>query len=216
MGSIDRKSIHGTLQSGFTLLEILIALLILGIIVTSAVTMLFLNLKGWDRLVEHSDRQVARQRIMTRVENTIAQIQPISWQGPKGRQLAFTGEPHLLQFIAPAPQPYTPGGLFEFRLSVEQDSVEGNRMVLMYRPYQPQEHAFVLPQQGTQRVLLSDLGDMKFQYYGLPQGSVNPVWSELWQESARDYPQLIGIQGTGANGSKVERYIALRQWRAGS
>ncbi|MET0026505.1 MAG: prepilin-type N-terminal cleavage/methylation domain-containing protein [Candidatus Thiodiazotropha sp.] len=203
-------------QAGFTLLEILIALLILATIVTSAISMLFINLKGWDQLAAHSDRQVAKQRIMTRVNNTIAQIQPISWTNPKGRQLAFIGEANLLQFIAPAPQPYAPGGLFEYRLSVEQDSVEGTRLVLMYRPYQPQERAFVLPDHGSQRVLLSGLDDMRFQYYGVQQGSRNPAWSELWLESARDYPELIEIQSSGANGARDVRYIALRQWHTGS
>ncbi len=202
-------------QAGFTLLEILIALLILATMVTSAVSMLFINLKGWDQLVEHSDHQVAQQRIMTRIEKTLAQILPISWQTPKGRQLAFVGEPNLLQFLAPAPQPYRAGGLFEYRISVEQDSVEGTRLVLMYRPYQPQDRHFTLPDQGGRRVLMSGLEEVRFQYYGQLQGSKDPVWSELWVEGMRDYPQLIGIQAGGPGGFSQQRYIALRHWHSG-
>jgi general secretion pathway protein J len=214
MAEVEQGKRRHPSQAGFTLLEILIALLILATIITSAVSMLFINLKGWDRLVAHTDRQVAQQRSMTRVEKTLAQILPVTWQTPKGRQLAFIGESNLLQFLAPAPQPYSAGGLFEYRISVEQDSVEGTRLVLMYRPYQPQDRHFMLPEQGGRRVLMSGLEEVRFQYYGQLQGSKNPVWSELWVEGTRDYPQLIGIQAVGA-GATQQRYIALRHWHTG-
>jgi general secretion pathway protein J len=215
MAGVEQGKRRHPAQAGFTLLEILIALLILATIITSAVSMLFINLKGWDQLVAHTDRQVAQQRSMTRVEKTLAQILPVTWQTPKGRQLAFIGESNLLQFLAPAPQPYSAGGLFEYRISVEQDSVEGTRLVLMYRPYQPQDRHFTLPEQGGRRVLMSGLEEVRFQYYGQLQGSKNPVWSKFWVESTRDYPQLIGIQAVGA-GATQQRYIALRHWHTGS
>ncbi|MET0065264.1 MAG: prepilin-type N-terminal cleavage/methylation domain-containing protein [Candidatus Thiodiazotropha sp.] len=216
MAEVEQARSKPPQQAGFTLLEILIALLILATIASSAISMLFLNLKGWDRLTEQSDRQVTQQRVMTRMERIISQLTPLSWQSVKGRQLAFIGEPDLLQFIAPAPQPYAAGGLFEYRFSVERDSLQGARVVLTYRPYQPQDSAFTLPDQGVQRVLLSGLGDLQFQYFGTPQGSRQADWNALWPAATRNYPQLIGIQETAADGAIHQRYIALRQWHTGS
>jgi prepilin-type N-terminal cleavage/methylation domain-containing protein len=179
---------------GFTLLEIMIALLLLAIITTTSVSMLFLNLKGWERVAENSDRQLAEQLTTARVEQIIRNIIPMIWQQQnRVRQIAFSGDAQHVQFIAPAPQQYQPGGLFEYRLTLQEDFQQGTRLLLHYIPYQPNNRQFLLPQEGSKRILLSGLEKIEFSFFGLLPNRTEPEWTGEWQPLNGNYPELVKI-----------------------
>ncbi|MEW8624237.1 MAG: prepilin-type N-terminal cleavage/methylation domain-containing protein [Candidatus Thiodiazotropha sp.] len=197
-------------SAGFTLLEIMIALLLLAVITTTSVSMLFLNIKGWERVADNSDKQLAELLTMARVEQIIRNMIPLNWQQQnRTRLLSFTGDARQVQFIAPAPQQYQPGGLFEYRLALEDDFEQGASLVLDYIPYNPKKSQFVLPQEGRRRLLLSGLEHVEFSYFGLLPNRNEPEWSDLWEQLNNNYPELVKISfievGTSRPREKIVR-----------
>ncbi|MEW8437185.1 MAG: prepilin-type N-terminal cleavage/methylation domain-containing protein [Candidatus Thiodiazotropha taylori] len=182
---------------GFTLLEIMIALLLLAVITTTSVSMLFLNIKGWERVADSSDKQLAELLTTARVEQIIRNIIPLTWQKQNRiRELAFAGDAQQIQFIAPAPQQYQPGGLFEYRLSLQDDFEQGRILLLHYTPHNPKNSQFVLPQEGRKRILLSGLEQVEFSFFGLLLNRTEPEWSDRWEPLNNNYPELVKISFT--------------------
>ncbi|MCG7937646.1 MAG: prepilin-type N-terminal cleavage/methylation domain-containing protein [Candidatus Thiodiazotropha lotti] len=183
--------------AGFTLLEIMIALLLLAVITTTSVSMLFLNIKGWERVTDSSDRQLAELLTTARVEQIIRNIIPLTWQHKnRVRLLAFMGDAQQVQFIAPAPQQYQPGGLFEYRLSLEDDFEQGRILLLHYTPHNPKNSQFVLPQEGRKRILLSGLEHVEFSFFGHLLNRNQPEWTDRWEPLNNNYPELVKISFT--------------------
>ncbi|MES9854399.1 MAG: prepilin-type N-terminal cleavage/methylation domain-containing protein [Candidatus Thiodiazotropha sp. L084R] len=200
------------LSGGFTLLEIMIALLLLAVITTTSVSMLFLNIKGWERVSESSEVKIAEYLASARIEHLIRNLLPFTWQQKRARQLAFSGDAQHIQFIAPAPQQYQSGGLFEYRLAQERDSELGLSLVLYYAPYYPNIEQFSLPEEGRRRVLISGLQYMEFSFYGKPQNRPQPEWTDQWEQTYRYFPELIKISHTEEGlDLPQERYVRIRR-----
>ncbi|MEJ2618957.1 MAG: prepilin-type N-terminal cleavage/methylation domain-containing protein [Candidatus Thiodiazotropha sp.] len=199
--------------AGFTLLEMMIALLLLAVISTTSVSMLFLNVKGWERVAENSDEKLAKQLAVARVEQVIRNLIPLIWQQQnRVRQIAFSGDARHVQFIAPAPQQYRPGGLFEYRLALQDDLEQGTHLLLYYLPYQPNNHQFLLPEEGRKRILLSGLENIEFSFFGRLPNRTEPEWTDLWQQLNGNYPELVKITLTEEGMSMPnERIVRIRR-----
>ena len=169
--TIGRKvNAVGRRSDGFTLLEVMVAMLLLAVIMTTSVTMLFINLKGWDKLIEHSDATLEEHLITTRVTSLIQHLVPLVWRDQKQRVLALSGDSRLFQFLSKAPQQYSDGGLFEYLLVQERAPEEGYSLVLYYTPLNPTATQMSLPENGTRRVLLTGLEEIEFAYWGRSVG----------------------------------------------
>lgn len=179
--------------TGFTLLEIMVAMILLSVIITSSVSLLFLNIRGWDALTADSEQALDESLIKQHIRDAISTLSPIVRQTAEGRRLAFVGEPKQLHFVSPAPQQYLPGGLFEYLLREERDSENRYSLVLYYAPYRPDATDFVLPEEGEKRTLIADTGGVGFSYFGLSRRAGQPGWQESWSSDKADYPQIIRI-----------------------
>jgi prepilin-type N-terminal cleavage/methylation domain-containing protein len=213
MAPISKRPDLANSCGGFTLLEIMIALLLLAIITTTSVSMLFLNIKAWERVTENSDRQLAEQLTTARMEQIIRNIIPLIWQQQnRVNQIAFSGDARHVQFIAPALQQYQPGGLFEYRLVLEDDFEQGVSLVLYYLPYHPENSQFVLPQRGHKRILLSGVDRAEFSFFGLLPNQTEAEWSDFWGALNANYPELVKISFTHAGMSAVnQRIVRIRR-----
>lgn len=187
--------------AGFTLLEIMVAMLLLSIIVTSSVTLLFLNIRGWDALTGDSEQSLDTSLINDRLRGAIGRLSHIVRQTPEGRRLAFEGDPKHLHFVSAAPQQFASGGLFEYLLQEELDSGNRYALVLYYAPYRPDGMAFVLPNAGEKRILVADTGGVTFAYYGIDKRGGQPAWRERWDRDLEGYPRIVKlIQADTAGG----------------
>jgi general secretion pathway protein J len=205
------KSVDSRRMAGFTLLEIMVAMLLLTIIITSSVSLLFLNVRGWDALMADSERMLDEVLINDRISNTLRSVTPLKFSENGQQQLAFVGEAQRLQFISTAPQQYLAGGLFEYLLMVERDTENSAALVLYYAPYKPDATAFSLPMEGEKRTLISDLSSLSFSFYGKKRRSREADWSETWEPEEENYPDYIKISLTkeGEASAPEMRFIRL-------
>ena len=156
--SVRRSHSVPSRQAGFTLLEIMVAMLLLGVIVTASVSLLFINIRGWDALVTDSERTLDEALINNRLREALRYLQPLIWQDGGERRLAFAGESERIHFVSRAPLQHRTGGFFEYLLIQESDSENRRRLVLYYAPYHPDQTEFRLPQEGERRQLFANTG----------------------------------------------------------
>ncbi len=195
---------------GFTLLEIMVAMVLLAVIVTSTVSLLFINIRGWNGLVGDSERALDATLIDHRLLAMLRQTVPLVWSNAGDRQLAFAGEPKRLQFISRAPQQYRAGGLFEYLLIEERDSENRPGLVLYYAPYYPEATGFALPEAGRRRLLYTDTGGVTFSYFGSQSRGQPAEWSENWPSGNEGYPQMVRLSFAGdGEGEASSRFARL-------
>ncbi len=189
--------------AGFTLLEIMVAMLLLAVIVTASVSLLFINIRGWDALVTDSEKSLDGVLIRDRLVTMLRQLSPLVWQSGGNRQLAFNGETDRVQFISRAPMQYRQGGQFEYLLMQELDSENRRNLVLYYAPYRPDQTEFRLPEDGERRQLFSDTGGVTFAYWGVKQTGAKQEWWEGWENDLDSYPSMVRIQFAGSGDDAV-------------
>ncbi|MFI0377395.1 MAG: type II secretion system protein J [Candidatus Thiodiazotropha sp.] len=200
-------------SGGFTLLEVMVAMLLLAIIMTTSVTMLFSNLKGWERLTEHSDAVLEEHLIQKRVTSMIQHLVPLVWRDRSQRSLALTGEARQLQFISKAPQQYRAGGLFEYLLVQENAYQQGISLVLYFTPFDPNASQLTLPGNGSRRVLMTGLEALEFSYFGSKQERETAGWFDSWEAGSARYPELIrlSLRYPDDEDGPQEHYYRVRQ-----
>lgn len=197
-------------MGGFTLLEIMVAMLLLTVIVTSSVSLLFLNIKGWDALTTDGEAALDQMLINERINSILSGLSPLVWQTGNGKRLAFEGEPKRLHFVSKAPQQFRSGGLFEYLLQEELDRDNRAALVLYYAPYLPDSGEFRLPEEGKRRTLIADTGGLYFSYYGSKNRSGHTEWWDLWESDANQFPEVIGLKRVGNRGLGAEEKQFIR------
>jgi general secretion pathway protein J len=213
MTNPNRSVSAANCSAGFTLLEVMVAMLLLAIIMTTSVTMLFINLKGWDGLTEHSDAVQQEFLIQKRVTSLIQHIVPLVWRDQKQRLLALTGANQQLQFISKAPQQHRDGGLFEYLLVQENSHDQGVSLVLYFSPHDPNAAELTLPENGTRRVLVTGLEAVEFSFFGSKQDRETTAWHDSWEAESSRYPELIRmtLRYAGDEESIHARYYRILQ-----
>lgn len=106
---------------GFTLLELVTATAILGMVFLAAATSLYVAVLTWERSFAHSARLQQRMLIDRFVDAHLRQLVPFEWKDEdgKGRQL-FLGENGRLLFACRRRLDDGAGGLRFVRLSLEE------------------------------------------------------------------------------------------------
>jgi general secretion pathway protein J len=208
-----RRTPAGRRSNGFTLLEIMVAMLLLAVIMTTSVTMLFINLQGWERLTAHSDSNLEEHLITNRLASMIQHLVPLIWRDRTQRALALSGETQRLQFLSKAPQQHIDGGLFEYLLVQEYLPEQGYSLVLYFSPLDPTATEMSLPESGDRRVLLSGLEALEFTYYGRKQKLEQPAWYSSWEAESQRYPDLVRLtlHYPGAEEETRENFFRIQQ-----
>lgn len=182
--------------SGFTLLELLIAITILGFLASILFGGLQFGTRVWkvgDRALENfSEVQTAYELMRRSLTRAVPlPVANATFDPASDEILIFEGRPEGIRFLGPAPAAAMPGSLYQFTLATEGEA-EGKRLVLSLQPM----HAFVsstASQQTFRVVLLDGISDARFAYFGETPESGTPVWLSEWEDGL-GLPLLISVQ----------------------
>jgi len=178
-------------EAGFTLLEIMVAMVVLAMIMTTAFGALRLGERSWEAGLARSSETETMRTVAGVLQRQFRQILPLSWTEKTQTTIAFSGTREQLRFIAPAPQHHGATGLFEYTLVVEELD-HNSRLVLYFRLHDPDISGFAPDGSDRQRVLLVDeLKMASFDYYGSPFAGDEPQWHSQWSDDAEAFPQLL-------------------------
>ena len=201
MWSVDAR--YGIGQRGFTLVELLIAIALTGLILTILFAGLRVGSKSWDAVEKHSVENSELRLVRGFIQRNLRQLRGISHRFEDGEQLLFGGTAEGIEFATPMGGYLGQGGLYVVRLEY-RDSRDGGQLVLTRWLYHPEvlEGAAGIPEwrplsegpsnfaglnadqdQGqdlrdaySQQVLLEPVEELGFAYYGSPEGETEPDW----------------------------------------
>lgn len=183
----------GSTTRGFTLLELLIALALLGMISALLYGSLSLSANSWDR-GEAKVEQVADMRLTEEMlRQTLSAQHPLRFHKVVDQPLYFAGATDSLSFAAALPG-RAGGGMFYFRVAITPN---GDRSRLTLARVIPDYSANALPDfhDAESSVLAEDIGEVKFGYFGRDPDSndaSDPTWRDRWDDP-QILPQLIRI-----------------------
>ena len=182
---------------GFTLLELLIGMTLLGFMLALLFAGFRLASDSWDA----ADRQIVRttDEEMSRVlmRRLLSQLQPVHWKRAMNQPVAFSGQPEGFRGLAPMTGQAGAGGLRLVELRGEaatQDGKDSFRLILRQAPIRYDVDDFTAGlNDAKDHVLLTGLAGVSFAYFGQPKNGDSPQWYDKWPESD-NLPQLVRVR----------------------
>jgi general secretion pathway protein J len=175
---------------GFTLLELLIAITLLGLLMAALFGGLRLGARAWERSEERLDESSRLQVVQNFLRDRLAQAYPLETEDETGRfVLVFEGAEDAVRFVTLMPE-FLGTGFAELVVTVDEQS-EFKDLVVQWRRFAfPTELEEGEPQV---KVLLEDVEALEIAYYGALGEGEPAIWQERWQGS-RALPELVRLR----------------------
>ncbi|MBK6570794.1 prepilin-type N-terminal cleavage/methylation domain-containing protein [Candidatus Aalborgicola defluviihabitans] len=196
-------------HAGFTLLELLISITLLGFILVLLFGGLRLGIRSWDTVQQRVDNLNTVRAVESFLRREMEMTYPYRWKGTPEQRMAFLGERNKVSFVAQLPSRIGTGGLYLASLELERSS-KGRRLVWRYMPVTGQLHDFSVLDQAQEMVLagteLGTVDDIWLSYLG-PEGEKGQLrWADRWESTTR-LPSLIRIQVKFSNGVEWPDFV---------
>lgn len=180
-------------QAGFTLVELLIALTLLGLLFAMLFGGLRFGTRSWDAVVSASherDRTMATQAFLRARLGEITR--PRSALRARATMAnSISGGPERLEFSAPWLSALSVGGLYRFSLFMD-DGEAGGRVVLAWQPDREGWEDEVLGEIAGERIVLEGVKRLDISYFGAVERGAELGWSQDWLGKAVA-PALVHI-----------------------
>lgn len=183
--------------SGFTLLELLIAMTLLGFILTLLFGGLRLGSRSWDAGDARGEKTTHLTLLQEFLRRELSQVTPYFWKNKANADLAFIGEPNSLMMVAPLAVHLAPGGLFLLGLNPDDGKL------VMRQAIPDADSADFSALDDAEKIVLADhVEDVAFAYYGAETKDADPQWTDHWksQDTPQRLPYLIRVRITFDDG----------------
>ena len=198
--------IRGRREAGFTLLEILVAMTVLGVLTGLLSTGLNFGTRIWEREKGQLDVATELQLVQDVLRRLLTQALPLSQPAERGKsqEPVFVGNEDSVEFLGPPPAQLLAGGIYAYRL-VARTEANGVRLVLDWRLRPPQGGTARVrvtnaelegqDQLSTEHevVLLEGLSSAEFSFYGAAEEGSSSSWRNTWRNSTKS-PQLVRLK----------------------
>jgi len=165
-------------QTGLTLIELLISLVIISIVVTLCANGFVFGSRVWAKVDNHQDNleEVASAQRFLRKVLSEAIFYPIEEDQTKNNY--FNGEPEKMIFLAPSPQYGLDDYLYIYEIFKQKENGAYNLSVR----YLPANTYFSGQARAANRdvKLIKNVKNIKFEYYGLNQRTGALSWYNSW------------------------------------
>lgn len=200
---------------GFTLLETLIGLTLLGVLMVLIYSALNLGIRAWDsgdkRIAESSHQRI----VQSFLRRELSQVFPVRWRGIPESKIAFEGGKTELKFVTALNlgASVKEGGLQWGHLYVADDSVDGERRRTLFL----KREVFDLQAKDWDGLgaakptrLVEGVKEIEIGYYGSENDQAEPKWYSEWSFPLR-VPQAIKISvKADSNRNVPELVVALK------
>lgn len=173
-------------QSGFTLLELVVAMALMGLVLVMLYSGLRMGLNstdGGERRAEVAQRQRSVEEFLRRQLVQSMTVYRINDRQEKA--VAFFGRSNDIEFVAPMLTQLGQGGLYWLRISVAN-----GQLIVRFRPYLPKDSG------GAEResVLLNGVSALEWAYFGAERDhdAEPPRWRSDWSSIERR-PSLVRL-----------------------
>jgi len=182
-------------RAGFTLLELLISMVLLGMLAVALFGVLHFGAQVWRSTGESSlsrDRVFLAQEILT---DEIGSAYPKFVRVSADEAYAeFDGSPDRLTFLAPAK---APSGALDW-VTIGLTTIDGVPSLVLWTSLELQPNA----KPHLETVLLKGVRSLAISYYGAGDPREPPSWHDAWKNNLT-IPSLIRIRATLTDGRAV-------------
>jgi general secretion pathway protein J len=182
-------------ESGFTLLEVLLSLVILSLIFSFVGGALRFSSRAWEA-AEGLDRGSSMSAVRTFLEQRLVEAMPVYERDQEGRvRIAFTGLPHELSFVSPASRGEAGAGLYRFALHLHSavgTARTGTALALSQTLYRPEAPRPIAETSADNQVLLENTDGIGFRYFGREDARTPVAWHSAWTRTDA-LPELVEI-----------------------
>jgi general secretion pathway protein J len=188
--------------AGFTLIELIIALVLLALIASLMFGSLSLAARSWDggeaKAVEVSSMRQAQTFLREQIEAAL----PLRLKKVAELPLMFAGERDEIRYAAALPPRVQEGGAYYFRLAVARN---GEKSQLVLERTIPDPSATQAPEftDAEHSVLADGIAELHVSYFGRDANAADveaPTWRDRWDDRQR-LPLLIRIDVTPTKGA---------------
>lgn len=198
-------------SQGFTLLELLIGMTLVGFILSLLFAGLNLGTRSWEageqRMVTSSRQAV----VVDFIRRAIEQTYPLRWRVGEEDRLAFAGEAESLRFVGTVAMHDGASGNHLIALDLA-DGETGRDLVMRWQLPDPGAPGFEPIEQAEPKVLIKAVKEMALAYFGAQSETEDPAWHDQWLDQ-KTPPALIRLQLTMENGETWPDIVAAPRAR---
>jgi len=198
-------------SQGFTLLELLIGMTLVGFILSLLFAGLNLGTRSWEageqRMVTSSRQAVVVDFIRRGIEQTY----PLRWRVGEEDRLAFAGEAESLRFVGTVAMHDGASGNHLIALDLV-DGETGRDLVMRWQLPDPGAPGFEPIEQAEPKVLIKAVKEIALAYFGAQSETEDPAWHDQWLDQ-KTPPALIRLQLTMENGETWPDIVAAPRTR---
>ncbi|MBW1900107.1 MAG: type II secretion system protein [Deltaproteobacteria bacterium] len=209
-------------QSGFTLLELLVAMVLVSMVTLVVAIALRLSIESWEGGVEEGEDiqlWVAIPSLMTKQLDSLTRIDPFEKTGGK-QQLPFCGQKHALSFFtAYAPQGSPLQGLLKitYLFKEEEKTLYLFEQVITREEDLNDEYDPLSDKWGNSFKPMSQVPgisgfDLTYTGQNIQDPQEADDWKEIWKCTSKSLPTGLGLKlriGTGQNAHARSLYFRL-------
>jgi general secretion pathway protein J len=200
-------------QAGFTLIEIVVAMVILGAMLLLLYSALNFSVRSWDA-GDASGRRIADRRVGENfLRREISELFPFRWKESAAApvlRFAFEGERDHLRFVSSRPAGITQGGLSLVGVELQAEAPPSRRKDLVMRRAMPDDDlkSFAPLDAAQPTVLIQGVDAVSFEYFGAENDFTQPQWTDSWRFPAR-IPEMIRVHIQAEDGPQPEMILRV-------
>ncbi len=185
-------------EHGFTLLELLAAITLLGLLMAALFGGLRLGARVWETADARLDASTRIQIVQDFVRQRLAEVLPLEALAPEAAQRGnfsplFLGTTQAVRFAGVLPENLGAGlYLMDLVLADSGQANGGGDLVLRWRPYDLYDQT-VAEVEPEERVLVENIEGLELSYFGTNNPEQPPEWRQGW-ENQPELPRLIRIR----------------------
>jgi general secretion pathway protein J len=192
-----RRALSRGLSRGFTLLEMLIGLALLGMMMLLIYGALNFALRAWDAGDARIGESAHLRVVDSFLRRELGTVFPVRWRGIPESKIAFEGGKQEIRFVTALNISAAPsdGGLQWGHISLAEEQKNGERFTSLV--IKRERFDFFAKDWSdlseTKPVrLVERVKSLEIAYFGADNDNVDPTWSDEWKNPLR-LPQLIRL-----------------------
>ena len=193
---------------GFTLIELVLALTILGTMLLLLYSGLSFALRSWDAGDINGRLTVDRRIGANFLRREVSELFPMRWKDPTTLRLAFEGDTDHLRFVSARPAGIATGGLSLVAINVEADPKNPRLHNLVMRRAMPDDEQkdFAPVEKADSSILIPDVDSVSFSYFGAENDFAEPAWTDSWKFQNR-IPLMIRLRVKTTDGTALPEMV---------
>lgn len=190
-------------HSGFTLVEMLVALLLLSMIAVIGYSGVIFSLQQWRAGEARITRSLEQGRGIAQVRKMLSEMERTSEFGERSTSITFEGNHDNIRFVSRL-EGIRNSGLYVCALYVD---AKQEKLLLSHGIYHPENGSFAKPKRMRLTEVMNNTRHISFDYFGSLHGEQHR-WYQNWNSST-SLPRFIRISLVDHDNNRYQSMIGV-------